>query len=358
MKLLHIRNLDEASAKTVDTVSSTYPSPREIQSALRARDLGHVTAWVDALSDLDWDTQLVVRNSPAHLSLVAESYGALSTASTTDELLITLAEGFSPTVILVEEPECYSAETLAALKTRCTLLVGSSSKGSSYPKSLASVDLFLSGSTALRQAATRQGVREALEFYVGSEYEAIAPLPTPGAATDIIFCGAWDSRHTARNLLLLELSKGALGWHGGFSVEYHLTGDFDLETMPIGVAMHVRSGSGYTESVRAIARAKIAIYAGPDSPALEVPEDFVFDATSRGILLLTAPFIGLDKFFEPGREVELFNSTDEMIKRVRWFLDNESERVSRAASGHDRYLRQHSMRARMAALSQQLLARL
>ncbi len=358
MKFLHIRNLDGTSAKAVDAITSTCASRQEIQSALRSGGLGYVTAWVDALSDLDWDTQLVVRNSPTHLSRITESYGAPATGRSTDDLLATVAEKFSPKVIMVEEPEGYSAETLAALKTRCRLLVASSSKKVDHSKSLASVDLFLSGSTELRQSATRMGAREALEFYVGSEWEAISILPTAGTATDIIFCGAWDNQHTTRNWLLLELSKGALGWHGGFSVGYHITSDFDLETMPIGVAMHVTSGCSGEESVCAVARAKIAIYAGPDSPGLDVPEDFVFDATSRGILLLTAPFMGLEKFFEPGKEVETFNSAEEMVKRVRWFLDNEAERASRAAAGQARYVRQHSLRTRIAALSQELLARL
>ncbi len=357
MKALHIRHLDTVSATTVDTVTSTCASPHEIRSALRSNRLGHVTAWIDALDGLDWETQLLVSNSSDYLNLVAGLYGVRPMARTNDDLLFALAQSFSPEVLLIEEPGLYSTETLRALKATCKLLAGFSSAPHNQSASFASVDLFLSSSADVRNSAIQMGAREAIEFYVGSEYDELAIYSSQERDIDVAFCGTWDNQHTTRNQLLLELSKGALGWHGGFSLSYHIPGDFDLETMPVGVAMHVTS-CDRAESVRAVARARIAVYAAPDTQILDVPEDLVFDATSAGTLLLTAPFRGLETFFEPGKEIDVFNSTEEMIKRVRWFLDNESERSVRAAAGQRRYARQHSVKAKMAALSRELLNRL
>jgi spore maturation protein CgeB len=46
-------------------------------------------------------------------------------------------------------------------------------------------------------------------------------------------------------------------------------------------------------------------------------------------------------FFIPGQEVESWRTVGELIEKIRYYLDHESERAAIAAAGRRRALREH-----------------
>ncbi len=56
------------------------------------------------------------------------------------------------------------------------------------------------------------------------------------------------------------------------------------------------------------------------------------------------------EFFLPGREIILFDSADECVEQVRYYLKNDDERLAIAWAGHERAIREHTYSHRLDSL--------
>jgi hypothetical protein len=151
--------------------------------------------------------------------------------------------------------------------------------------------------------------------------------------TDVVFCGSCDTTTNERNKLLLEVSKGSLGWYGGYSLQYLITPPLELDRMPIGIAMQVQACKDQEQRRSAFCNSRIAIYAPKDGLSAEDIDATVFEATESGALLLSLPDARLESLFRPGVEIVICKDAQEMIERIRWFLDHPAERTTIATAG-------------------------
>jgi spore maturation protein CgeB len=75
-----------------------------------------------------------------------------------------------------------------------------------------------------------------------------------------------------------------------------------------------------------------------------------FEATaSRGFLLTDRPK-GLEEFFSPNRELVCYDSEDDLLQRVQYYIHHDSERQTIAYLGQQRAYRDHTYRNRAMAL--------
>jgi spore maturation protein CgeB len=74
----------------------------------------------------------------------------------------------------------------------------------------------------------------------------------------------------------------------------------------------------------------------------------VFEVPGAGGFLLTESAPGLAEVFEPGREVAVFRTLDELAWQIRHYLDHPEERDAIARAGHARTRREHTCDRRMA----------
>jgi spore maturation protein CgeB len=84
----------------------------------------------------------------------------------------------------------------------------------------------------------------------------------------------------------------------------------------------------------------------------------LYEATGAGALLVTEAAGNLAETFAAGSEVVTYEGIDELIERVVHYLDADSERVTIAAAGQRRTLRDHTYAVRMRELSDLLSARI
>lgn len=358
MKLLHIQTLDSADAATIDSATPPATSSAEIIHRIRTQDAPYATTWIDNLGRSGWSASLVALNSAALLAAQSSELG-IPTTSQRHESAHRIISALEPDVIILDTASMCAPGFLAALSYRPHLTVGWMPEPLPQPSSLSNIDLILSPQEALRAEARKLGARDAVDFYVGTSLHQIEAHGRPSARTDVAFCGTYDAAHRVRNQLLLELSKGALGWHGGYSTTFVVTRPCDIESMPIGVAMHIMQGdTGTRARLNTLLGAKIAIHAFSDSAGSDEFDPCIFEATAAGAVLLAANKPGLERFFQPGTEAEIFNSSEEMIQKVRKLLDDDGYRSSIAAAGQRRSLTEHSVEARMPALSDILRSRL
>ncbi len=70
----------------------------------------------------------------------------------------------------------------------------------------------------------------------------------------------------------------------------------------------------------------------------------IFDITMNGGFLLCEYVNGIEDFFEVGKEIECFNTYDEALQKIAYYLDYENKRLEIAVAGRIRathYLAQH-----------------
>jgi spore maturation protein CgeB len=68
----------------------------------------------------------------------------------------------------------------------------------------------------------------------------------------------------------------------------------------------------------------------------------VFEIPGAGGFLLTEGAERLEEYFQPGKEVVIFRTPDEMVEQVRYYLEHPVERERIRAAGYARALREHS----------------
>ena len=76
----------------------------------------------------------------------------------------------------------------------------------------------------------------------------------------------------------------------------------------------------------------------------------LFETTGVGSFLLTDNLPGIDELFEVGKEVETYDSIDECIDKIKYYLLNEEEREKIAKAGQIRTLRDHTYEKRIEKL--------
>jgi spore maturation protein CgeB len=76
----------------------------------------------------------------------------------------------------------------------------------------------------------------------------------------------------------------------------------------------------------------------------------LYEATGVGTLLITDYKDNLHTLFEPGSEVIAYNSAEECVELVTYYLAHEEERQAIARAGQQRTLREHSYLHRMQEL--------
>ena len=73
----------------------------------------------------------------------------------------------------------------------------------------------------------------------------------------------------------------------------------------------------------------------------------MFELPANGVMQISdgGPF--LDNFYEPGREIVGYSSADDLIDKIRYYLEHDAEREAIARAGYRRVMRDHRMPQRL-----------
>lgn len=71
-----------------------------------------------------------------------------------------------------------------------------------------------------------------------------------------------------------------------------------------------------------------------------------FELAMMGACMVCSPYLGIERWFEPGKELVLVNSAEEAIDRYRFLLTHETERQAIGGAARRRALAEHTFRHR------------
>lgn len=81
-----------------------------------------------------------------------------------------------------------------------------------------------------------------------------------------------------------------------------------------------------------------------------------FEILAAGGFLLTQDAEDLFNFYEYGKEIAVFKNFDELIKKIRYYLDHEDERIHIARAGYERTIKDHTWENRFKEIFNVILA--
>jgi spore maturation protein CgeB len=67
-----------------------------------------------------------------------------------------------------------------------------------------------------------------------------------------------------------------------------------------------------------------------------------FEVPGSGGFLLTDQVAYLEDYLTPGEEIGVFDSPEDLVAQVRWWLEHEDERASAADAGYRRVREEHT----------------
>jgi spore maturation protein CgeB len=73
----------------------------------------------------------------------------------------------------------------------------------------------------------------------------------------------------------------------------------------------------------------------------------IFEALAAGCFLLTDHCVEIETLFQSGKEIETFRSSQELLEKVHYYLEHESERLAIARRGHEKFLANHTWASRI-----------
>ena len=67
-----------------------------------------------------------------------------------------------------------------------------------------------------------------------------------------------------------------------------------------------------------------------------------FELAAMGATMISNPYQGIEEWFEPGKEIVVVESQDEVVERYRWLIDHETERRAIGERARRRLLAEHT----------------
>lgn len=253
---------------------------------------------------------------------------------------------YNPDIIYSHNLSVFSPDFIKKNKIN-RLFVGQIACPLPEEKYLKSHDLILTSFPRFVQHFKSLGIQSEY-FRLGFEHTLLTTLKDGPPKHDSVFIGTFGSKHEMGTTLLEEVVQKT-----------------DLKIWGRGI-QNVREDSPLQKTFQGEAwghnmyqilhDSKIAI-----NRHIDIAENYannmrLYEATGVGSMLITDKKNNLGELFIPGKEVETYENSKELIEKINYYLKNEEKRKEIAKRGQARTLSEHSYKGRMVELAQ-ILAR-
>lgn len=269
------------------------------------------------------------------------------------ELIKKRIEIFRPDILYFSSPSTYGGDFIASMPCRPKLILGWRAADVPHDWNAHGYDIMLSGLSKLLDFAQRQGAGKGIMFKPGMPEWLAKAVANTKKTVDVCFAGTINPIQHAKRLEMLEFVAESAARHG-YTLSLYLNCDEPLLTPAIrrwlkppvfGMDMH-----------KALAAAKIVIdirgdigiimpsgERGLDLAGDETINMRMFEATGSGSLLLSEYRPGIKRYFEPGKEIDVWENFEEMERKILYWLKHDEERIQVARAGTERCINEHGM---------------
>ena len=198
---------------------------------------------------------------------------------------------------------------------------------------------FISNSSGGGALLRQLGAENIHTVWYGADPEVFSPVPVPAQDIDVLFYGhGREYRADWIDQMITVPSKAIAG--AQFALRGTKLGD-------LGAARQLPYLS-FSKLREYVCRSKInlCITRGAHASVYASSSSRPFELGALGACIVANPYLGIEEWFEPGKELIVVNSAEEAIERYQYLLANDTERVTIGSAARQRLLKQHTYRHR------------
>lgn len=320
-------------------------APFDEQIAVLLQDgFGACHMFAPYMRERGYDAQLAIANClQSQLQWLQEKGTSdVSQQNWMGEIALQQIEILKPDILYLSDPITFDSNFIRNLSYKPSLILGW--RAASIPQSTdwTEFDVILSNHKVSLQRALELGVKSTEYFMPGFPAFLADVVKEEPKQWDVIFSGQVSPEHTKRLESLKDVAKASLGVRGEFSIGYFLASG-QANALPAGVHMYKQEPRWGIEMYRTLKRGKIGLNVHIDLAERETGNMRMFETTGIGTFLLTDDAQNIQKYFQPGVEIETFRDSRELIEKVYYYLEHSEEREAIARRGQERCLRDYSM---------------
>ncbi|GAB1421518.1 hypothetical protein MASR2M15_16870 [Anaerolineales bacterium] len=204
---------------------------------------------------------------------------------------------------------------------------------------------FISNSQGGENLLQQLGVKNTHTLWYGADPDVFSPIPVADKDLDVMFYGhgreyraEWIDAMIAQPARLMPDTK--------FAVRGTALGDLGpTQLLPYLSFSKLREYACRSKINLCITRgAHASIYASSSSRP--------FELSAMGAAIVANPYLGLEEWFEPDKEIIIINDSAEAIERYQWLLTHDQEREAIGQRARQRVLKQHTFQHRARELRQ------
>jgi len=202
---------------------------------------------------------------------------------------------------------------------------------------------FISNSSGGEALLREMGAKQTHTLWYGADPDVFSPLPQRTQDIDCFFYG--HGREYRAQWIQWMISEPTRAMPGSsFAVRGHNLGALGgVQSLPYLSLSKLREYVSRSKLNLCITRAAHANLYGSSSSR-------PFELAAMQACIVSNPYLGIEEWFEPEKEIVLVHSAEEALERYRYLLSHDSERRSIAEAARARVLKQHSYRQRAQSL--------
>jgi hypothetical protein len=198
---------------------------------------------------------------------------------------------------------------------------------------------FISNSKGGEAALKALGARAVHTVYYGADPDVFSPVGVAGQDIDVMFYGH-GKEYRAQWVEDMIAAPSNTMPEARFAVRGTKLGGLGrAEQLPYLSFSKLREYACRSKINLCITRrAHASVYASSSSRP--------FELSSMGCCIVANPYLGIEEWFEPGKELFIVHSREEAIDRYRWLLGHDAERAAVGQAARERVLKEHTFRHR------------
>src|SRR5579859_4024976 len=203
---------------------------------------------------------------------------------------------------------------------------------------LSEYDGFISNSQGGTERLMEMGARRVHVLYYGADPDLFSPLDVP-QDIDVFFYG--HSREYREQWIdgMITYASQQLA-DARIAVRGRGLGDLGrVELLPYLSFSKLREYASRSKINLCVTRQAHASIFGSSSSR-------PFELASLGACIVSNPYLGIETWFEPDKEIIVVADREEAVERYRWLLSHEAERKRIGAAARERVLKEHTFRHR------------
>jgi spore maturation protein CgeB len=256
------------------------------------------------------------------------------------EILAEQIKNYQPDILHVQDMNTIHAEFIREIKSNVRLVVGQTAYALRNGADYRGFDLILTSLPHYVVKFRELGLKSEL-FRLGFEPDILKEMKKAGRPYEATHIGGYRAIHRERNEVLEKLI--------GAGIDLQCWG-YGLEELPETSAIRrCYRGEAWGLEMHKIRHNSKVVVSRHVSSVANVHANIMtlYEATGVGSLLAIDMRNDLGELFEPDKEVLAYNSPDECVEKVKYYLEHEAERLAIAKAGQDRTLQQHTYFHRM-----------